>query len=241
VLIEQFVAAAVAKADFASPELDAALHARMADAYRGLVATPDGLTAFRALLGHASAHVRLWTAAQLLAHGDLAARPVLEDIASGTGLVALNAQITLGEAASGKLQPPFGRTAPIVPMPAERASAGTRVHKGPVAAQRDVCRRFRAVHHPVSNEVKAGLALVTIHHRPLNALRHRPSGDTSGWYIWGGSGPSKASDFFQPVHVGHLSDLCPEIVPYLGLPPGWRVLLAPGYEDVWFDEAIVHL
>jgi hypothetical protein len=36
--------------------------------------------------------------------------------------------------------------------------------------------------------------------RPLNALRHPPEGDTSGW---------------------------------------WRVLIADGYEDVWFDSALL--
>jgi hypothetical protein len=27
--------------------------------------------------------------------------------------------------------------------------------------------------------------------------------------------------------------------PYLVLPPGRRVLLAPGFEDVWFDECLL--
>jgi hypothetical protein len=26
---------------------------------------------------------------------------------------------------------------------------------------------------------------------------------------------------------------------YLGLAPGWRFLIAPGYEDVWFDEILL--
>ena len=28
-----------------------------------------------------------------------------------------------------------------------------------------------------------------------------------------------------------------EVLPYLGLAPGWRFLLAPGHVDVWFDPA----
>jgi hypothetical protein len=36
-----------------------------------------------------------------------------------------------------------------------------------------------------------------------------------------------------------LGDYCPSILPYLALPPGWRVLLAPGYEDVWFDGELL--
>ena len=42
-------------------------------------------------------------------------------------------------------------------------------------------------------------------------------------------------DFFRPTHAAHLIDRCPEVMPMLGLPEGWRFLLAPGHEDVWFD------
>ena len=44
--------------------------------------------------------------------------------------------------------------------------------------------------------------------------------------------------FFVALHVGHLAEWCPRVVPYLALPPGYRVLLAPEYEDVWFDESL---
>jgi len=27
--------------------------------------------------------------------------------------------------------------------------------------------------------------------------------------------------------------------PYLARPPGWRVLLAPGQEDVWYDGTLL--
>lgn len=74
---------------------------------------------------------------------------------------------------------------------------------------------------------------------PLNALRHLPKGQTSGWYIWAGGEPSDASDFFEPLHISHLGTWCPAIKPYLGLPPGTRVLLAPNHEDVWHDESLL--
>lgn len=41
-----------------------------------------------------------------------------------------------------------------------------------------------------------------------------------------------------PLHVGHLAEWCPDALPYLALPPGWRFLIAPGYEDVWEDPAL---
>jgi hypothetical protein len=35
-----------------------------------------------------------------------------------------------------------------------------------------------------------------------------------------------------------LADWCPGVLRFLGLPPGWRFLLAGHYEDVWQDEAL---
>ncbi len=37
------------------------------------------------------------------------------------------------------------------------------------------------------------------------------------------------------MHVAHLPEYAPTLVPYLALAPGWGVILAPGYEDVWYD------
>jgi hypothetical protein len=48
-------------------------------------------------------------------------------------------------------------------------------------------------------------------------------------------------EFFQPLHVEHLPDRCPELLAYLGLPPGWRVQLAPGHEDAWYDDKLLRV
>jgi hypothetical protein len=72
---------------------------------------------------------------------------------------------------------------------------------------------------------------------PLNAIRHPPVGQTNGWYVWrGGPIPQDQDDFFSPSHVEHVVDEFPQLLPYLALPPGWGVILAPGHEDVWYDE-----
>jgi hypothetical protein len=84
-----------------------------------------------------------------------------------------------------------------------------------------------------------GIALHTLTSVPLNALRHPPEHGTCGWYIWGGETLSDDPTFFKPLHVSHLSEVCPSIVPYLGLAPGWRVLIAPNQEEVWFDETLL--
>jgi hypothetical protein len=74
---------------------------------------------------------------------------------------------------------------------------------------------------------------------PMNGLRHRPKGETSGWYLWAGEELRAEDDFFAPLHIAHLSKWRPEALPYLALPPGWRFLIAPGYEDLWYDEALL--
>jgi hypothetical protein len=105
--------------------------------------------------------------------------------------------------------------------------------------QSAVCKRFGVEFHPSSERAKLGLAMATLGQHPINGLRHPPKGDTSGWYVWAGDTLSTAADFFQPVHAGHLRELLPAIIPYLGLPPGWRFQVAPGHEDVWFDASLL--
>lgn len=102
-----------------------------------------------------------------------------------------------------------------------------------------ICAEFGSGFVPPEADSKVGIALSSLGKEPLNALRHPPEGGTCGWYIWGGEELSEDADFFQPLHVSHLATYCPAIVPYLALAPGWRVLLAPGQEDVWYDTAIL--
>lgn len=106
--------------------------------------------------------------------------------------------------------------------------------------QHETAERFGTICMPPDGSLKVGIAKNVLQGLvPLNALRHPLEGDTSGWYIWAGEELSEEADFFVPLHVAHLREWCPEILPYLALPPGWRVLLAPGYEDVWFDDTLL--
>lgn len=106
-------------------------------------------------------------------------------------------------------------------------------------AQRAVCARLGVTAVPAPADLKVGLARnVRTGLLPLHGLRHPPQGDTTGWYIWAGE-LSDADDFFEPVHVGHLPEIRPAVLPYLALPPGWRFLVAPDYEDVWEDESLL--
>lgn len=93
---------------------------------------------------------------------------------------------------------------------------------------------------PPTPSSKIGLAMSTLGQRPVHALRHPPQGSTNGWYIWCGEGFSEDPDFFAPLHVEHLAQYLPEIMEYLELPPGYRVLVdGANYEDVWFDAALL--
>jgi hypothetical protein len=109
------------------------------------------------------------------------------------------------------------------------------------ALQRETCRRFDAEFLPAAGHEKLGIAEdVRGGKLPINGLRHRPVGDTSGWYVWAGEDePSNAPDFFVPLHIEHLDEWCPKIRKYLGLAPGWRFLIADDYEDVWFDSKLL--
>ncbi|MBI3244285.1 MAG: hypothetical protein HYZ49_18555 [Chloroflexi bacterium] len=108
-------------------------------------------------------------------------------------------------------------------------------------SQQEICRKHGAIYEPVLINSKIGITENTKEHvYPLNGLRIRSEGDTSGWYIWAGQGePSDDPSFFKPLHIAHLETWYPEVVPYLGLPPGWRFLLAQNYEDVWFDSKLL--
>ena len=108
--------------------------------------------------------------------------------------------------------------------------------------QKLVCKRVGARFLETRNDKKVGIALdVRSGLLPLNGLRHLPGDDTSGWYIWAGSEPSQDADFFVPLHAGHLDEVCPDVVKFLGLAPGWRFLKAGDYEDVWYDESIAKI
>lgn len=103
-----------------------------------------------------------------------------------------------------------------------------------------VCARFGVVPVDCPPELKVGIARNVLEQMlPINGLRHPPEGDTTGWYIWAGGEPSAREDFFEPLHVAHLSEWCPAVLPYLQLPPGYRFQIAPGHEDVWEDASLL--
>lgn len=107
--------------------------------------------------------------------------------------------------------------------------------------QREVCLKYDAPFYHSDSHLKLGISTnVMSGILPINGLRIKPEGDTVGWYIWAGEELSNDSDFFQPLHVEHIKEWMPKVEKYLGLPPGWRFLIANDYEDVWFDESLLN-
>lgn len=109
-------------------------------------------------------------------------------------------------------------------------------------AQAKVCQRYDVLLTPPASSSKLGISDSALRgEQPLNGLRHPPAAGISGWFIWGGQEFSTDPKFFNPMHVSHLEERCPAVLPYLGLPPGWRFLIAPNHEDVWFDRDLLTL
>jgi hypothetical protein len=109
------------------------------------------------------------------------------------------------------------------------------------AAQRALCGKYGAMFVQTSPLDKVGFAETTANLIPINGLRHPVTAGTSGWYIWCGEILSQASDFFAPLHGWHLYERMPQVAGFLGLPPGYRFLLAGDHVDVWYDEKLLDL
>lgn len=110
-----------------------------------------------------------------------------------------------------------------------------------IQLQRELCRRVGAEWVEAPLDQRVGIAS-NLHEgaEPINGLRHPPERGSAGWYLWAGEGgPGTDADYFDALHVAHLSQRCLAVLPYLGLAPGWRFLIARNYEDVWFDAAML--
>lgn len=106
--------------------------------------------------------------------------------------------------------------------------------------QKELCARFKVKYQICDLNLKVGISKNFCKgEQPIHGLRVKAEGDTSGWYIWCGEW-SDAPDFFKPLHGIHLQQWAEIVMPYLGLPEGWRFLLAENYEDVWEDPALLN-
>jgi hypothetical protein len=114
-----------------------------------------------------------------------------------------------------------------------------------VQAQRLVCERYGVRHVPTRPDLKIGINLDGERY-PINGLRQpldTEHDQLTGWWIWNGERIDSQRSFsaleWNALHAAHLADHCPDVLPYLGLPPGWRFLIAADYEDVWHDPSLL--
>jgi len=105
--------------------------------------------------------------------------------------------------------------------------------------QKLVCQKYEAPFVYAEPNLKVGVSKnIQGHAGPINGIRHIVEKGTSGWYIWAGE-YSTEPDFFVPIHVEHLLELCPIAIKYLSLAPGWRFQITDIYEDVWEDRSLL--
>lgn len=117
------------------------------------------------------------------------------------------------------------------------------VEKSFIEKQINICHKYNAEYLACPFDKLIGVALKSFDDfkMPINGLRHPiQSEQSSNWYIWAGE-YSEADDFFQPIHISHLLEICPKALKYLGLAPGWRFLFDNQYEDVWYDENLLNI
>lgn len=98
--------------------------------------------------------------------------------------------------------------------------------KGPRSPQ-EICAECGSAFIPPDPLDKISVALDTLTLLPLNALRLSPERGLCGWYVWGGTEASHDSGAFKTIPVANLLRQCPQLMPFLALAPGWKVLLAP--------------
>jgi hypothetical protein len=107
-----------------------------------------------------------------------------------------------------------------------------------ILEQKNICERIKVEWVPTEPFRMVGLSIVNSNSSPFHALRHPPD-NYSGWFLWAEE-YSEADGFFKTIHAIHLLEYRPEIIKYLGLPAGYRVLIDDkGYEDIWYDESLL--
>lgn len=89
-----------------------------------------------------------------------------------------------------------------------------------LAAETDLKQRQVRAEHQVPWKPPVGGAIVGVALEvggdkwPIHGLRQPIEGTSCGWYLWAGEGElDRSPDYFQPVHVEHLYERRPEVLP----------------------------
>lgn len=108
------------------------------------------------------------------------------------------------------------------------------VSESVVELQQRICKTYCAEFDPPAPKSKVGLAIHTLDRVLIHGVRLPPTETTCGWFIFAGEEWSDAEDFYEPVCVEHMAELCQFALPSLALPTGWRFLTdGKGNFDAW--------
>ncbi|GGK48068.1 hypothetical protein SAMN04490189_0043 [Pseudomonas koreensis] len=101
--------------------------------------------------------------------------------------------------------------------------------------QKKVCEQYGLPVLPPEEMV--AVAIGSLGKSPIYGTRVQlPEGGNVSWFIHCGD-YSATDDFYQAVHIQHLSEMLPQVVNYLCLPTGAKFIIdTEGYEDVWMAE-----
>ena len=111
-------------------------------------------------------------------------------------------------------------------------------HSNLKSLQKEKCILVGSPESYPDESLQIGIALQTRGKQPITGMRANPENGTAGWYIWAGD-YSEDPDFFQPIHISHVPDVWPALMPYLALAPGYRFIIDDeGYEDIWHEPVI---
>ena len=97
-----------------------------------------------------------------------------------------------------------------------------------------VCQRFGSAFEPPAESDYVGIheAALQDPHCVVYGTRYAEDRPSSGWYF-----TSDGGDKLVKVHVGHLESLRPDVLPFLGLAPGYYFDTDSGAAA--FDESLL--
>jgi hypothetical protein len=106
--------------------------------------------------------------------------------------------------------------------------------------QKKICDAHRVL--PVPSDMTQTIAIAANMSEdlfPINGMRINPNRIFSGWFFWAGEEYSEDASFFKPVCIAHMATIDIKVFKYLSLLPGFRVLYAEDYEDIWYDPELL--
>lgn len=106
-----------------------------------------------------------------------------------------------------------------------------------IDVQKFNCMKFNSKFVQTSKNEMVAVALDSLGKIPITGIRNvLEEGENISCFFYCGEF-SEDDDFFKPIHISHLENYLPEVIPYLALGEGFRFVIdKQGHEDVWKEE-----